>query len=244
MELLASVNHLVGQLPGQCLQHRNLAYAVALLAGKPAAVIQKLARGVGLRFEHRQALADHLLVEQHTAESLALFDVLDGELERGQRIAHRHRRRRDAFTLEILHHRIKSGVLFSQKILCRHSAVFEYQLSRVRTHPAGFIERAPHAKTRGAFLDNKHGNAARALGIRVGTRRDEIQIRVNAVGDEHLGAVQHPVSAITPRAGAHAGHIRAGIRFGHRHRCDALATNDPGQIFFQLCLRSGIHQMR
>ena len=243
MKLLAGINHFVGQLSGQRLQHRDFPHALPILGGQPAAVIKELPRRVSFRFKHCQALAYHLLVEQHAAESLAVFDIFDGESQRGQRIADGHRGGCDTLALEILHDRIESGVLFAQQISRGHAAVFEDQFRGVGTQPAGLVQRAANAKTRRAFFDDEHGDAAGTLRSRIGFRRHKVQIGLHAIGDEHLGAVQYPIGAVDSGASADAGDVGSRIGLGHRHRGNAFSTNDRRQIFFQLCAGPGIHQV-
>ena len=55
------------------------------------------------------------------------------------------------------------------------------------------------------------------------------EVGVDAVGDEGLGAVDHVVPVLAPRAGRDAGQVRAGPGLGHRDRRDQLAGGDPRQ---------------
>jgi hypothetical protein len=52
-------------------------------------------------------------------------------------------------------------------------------------------------------------------------RGDEDEIGMDAVGDEHLRAVEHIIIAIAPREGADRGDVGAGIGFGDGDRGDA-----------------------
>ena len=77
--------------------------------------------------------------------------------------------------------------------------------------------------------------------VDAGGDEDDKEIGVAAAGDEVLGAVQHPVAAVAPRRGAHAAHIRSGVRFGHGQRVHLLAANGRRQIAFHLIALAG-HQ--
>ena len=62
VELHAGVHHLVDQFAAIGLHHRDLARAVDALRIEPGRVIDELPAGLDLRGEHREALADGLLV--------------------------------------------------------------------------------------------------------------------------------------------------------------------------------------
>jgi hypothetical protein len=64
---------------------------------------------------------------------------------------------------------------------------------------------------------------------RVGLRRKDHQVGVDAVGYERLGAVHHVVLSVSPGARGHRRQVRADARLGHRQRRDQLARGDPRQ---------------
>jgi hypothetical protein len=159
-------------------------------------------------------------------------------------MADRHRRQGDALGLEILHHGVEAGIFFPEQVRSRHTAVFEHQFRGVRAQPARFFQCAPYPETREAFLDNEHGNAARSLGFGVGARRDEVDIRMHSIGDEHLGAVQHPAVAVPAGARADCRNVGSRVRLGDRDRGNALSTDDRGKVFVELRPGSGVDQVR
>src|SRR3546814_2371911 len=55
----------------------------------------------------------------------------------------------------------------------RHRAILEHQLGGVGAAPAHLVEGAADAETGHAFLQDEHGNALAALGLRVGAGRSE-----------------------------------------------------------------------
>ena len=79
---------------------------------------------------------------------------------------------------------------------------------------------------------------------RAGFCGDEIQIRMNAVGNEHFGAIEQPVVAIPFCRGAHARHVRAGTGFGNAHRRDDVAGDHSRQITRLLRRRARVVQVR
>lgn len=66
------------------------------------------------------------------------------------------------------------------------------------------------------------------LGIGLGV--DHQGVGVGAVGDPHLGAVEHVAVALLVGAQLHADHVGAGARLAHRQRADVLAGNQLGQV--------------
>jgi hypothetical protein len=67
---------------------------------------------------------------------------------------------------------------------------------------------------------------------------------MHAVGNEHLGAVEHIVITITLGGGAHALQVRASIGFGHGDSCDLAARNEVGHVFVDLCFCASMEEMR
>ena len=67
---------------------------------------------------------------------------------------------------------------------------------------------------------------------------------MNAVGDEHLGAVQHIVVAIAHRAGADAGDVGTGAGLGDTDRGDGLSRHHARQVLLELAPGAEAHEMR
>ena len=63
---------------------------------------------------------------------------------------------------------------------------------------------------------------------------------MHAVGDEHLGAVEHVGVAVAARGGADALHVGAGVRLGHGDRDDLPARDDVRHVARLLRRRAGI----
>ena len=154
---------------------------------------------------------------------------------------HRHGAQRNALGLKVLHHRVKALVLLAQQVAGRDAHIVKNQLGRVRRQPAGFLERAADCEARRAFFNNEDRHVTPA---RTSLGRHKVQIGMHAVGDEHLGAVDHPFVAFTPRVGADAGHVRAGARLADADRRDQLARSHTRQVTGFLCGRTRMVQVR
>ena len=63
----------------------------------------------------------------------------------------------------------------------------------------------------------------------VGLRPDHGDVGDRAVGDPHLGAVEHPVVAVALGPGPHPGRVGAEIRLGQPEAADRLAGGHPRQ---------------
>ncbi len=67
---------------------------------------------------------------------------------------------------------------------------------------------------------------------------------MHAVGDEHLGAVEHVSTLHATRGGAHGGKIGAGVGLGHGDGRDDLARADPRHPPFVLGLVARMPEVR
>ena len=89
----------------------------------------------------------------------------------------------------------------------RHQAILEHQFGGVGRAPAVLVERAADTEARRSLLDEEHGDRLATAGQVAGLRGDAIEIGMNAVGDKHLGAVQHIAGIGLARGGADAFHV-------------------------------------
>ena len=79
------------------------------------------------------------------------------------------------------------------------------------------------------FSMMKARDAARAR-VRVGLGVDDERLGDRAVGDPHLGAVQHVAVALLLGPRAHGDDVGAGARLGHGERADMLAGDQLRQV--------------
>jgi hypothetical protein len=116
-------------------------------------------------------------------------------------------------------------------------AVLEHQLAGVRAAHAELVELLRDRETLETLFDQEGGHAARA-GFQIGLGIDHQRVGVGAVGDPHLGAVEHPVVALEVGAQLHRDDVGAGVRLGHRQRADMLAGDQLRQVFRLLFRRA------
>ena len=105
------------------------------------------------------------------------------------------------------------------------------------------VELARDFESRRAFLDQIHRDALRGLAARIALGGDAIEIAIDAVGDEGLGAVEHNVVAIMPRRGADGFHIGARARLGDADGDNFFAGDDVRHVFVFLRLRSAVEDV-
>src|SRR6185312_8066165 len=105
------------------------------------------------------------------------------------------------------------------------------------------VQLAAPAEAVHAALHHQQADAVRAR-PRVGPRAHDHQVGLDAVGDERLGAVEHPVIAVADRRGAYALQVAARARLGHRDRADALPRRHRRQPAGLLLLGAQVHDVR
>ena len=113
---------------------------------------------------------------------------------------------------------------------------------RVRGAPAVLVERAADPEAPRSLLDEEHRDALGRFGV-IGLRRNDVEIGMNAVGDEDLGPIQTPVSPDARRRRADALYVRTGIRLRHGDGRDDFARDDARHPLRFLGLAPGIEQV-
>src|SRR5579871_243207 len=91
MELQAVIHHGVDEVAAIGLGHRHFAGDVVALRIAPGGSVDELPSGFDLGRTHGDALANGLLLPQRRAERLPRLEIVDGQIERSLRLAHRHR---------------------------------------------------------------------------------------------------------------------------------------------------------
>ncbi len=80
----------------------------------------------------------------------------------------------------------------------------------------------------------------------VGAGPDDGDVGDRAVGDPHLGAVEHPVAPVPPGVRAHGARVGAGVRLGQPEAADEPAGGHAGQplllLFLRAVLPDGVHR--
>ena len=134
-----------------------------------------------------------------------------------------------ARVVQAAHQHLDAAVDLAQHVFLGDLAVLEYQLAGVAAAHAQLVQLLRHRETLETLFHQEGGDAAlMRLGIGLGV--DHQGVGVGAVGDPHLGAVEHVAVALLVGAQLHADHVGAGARLAHRQRADVLAGNQLGQV--------------
>jgi hypothetical protein len=129
---------------------------------------------------------------------------------------------------QVRHQVEEAAVLDPAQVLGRDADVVEEQLGGVLSRQPDLLHVAPPREARHVTLDDEQADALRpAAGS--GLDDDDDQVGVDAVGDERLGAVEHPAVAVLARGGLDPLQVAAGARLGSRDGGDQLTAAEPGQ---------------
>ena len=220
MQLHRVVGDPVRDLGGQELGHRDLPHA--LLAGgvEPRGVVDELPGRFEVGRELGDAMAQHLARGQRLAERLPLAQVRDGVLERLGGARERQHRRHRPLALEPGRELLEAAALDAQQALSGDGVAVEGELGGVGGAHAHLVERAAHLESGKPALDQEHREpVVAALGrSRPRAGRDEVEVAVDAVGDEDLAAREHVVIATPLGSRGQRSHVRPGARLGDGER--------------------------
>ena len=133
---------------------------------------------------------------------------------------------------------MKPSPCVAEQVLGGNAAVLEHQLDGVGGAHAELVFLLAGAEPRRALLDDERRDAP--LGLRlVGHRHDHGDVAGGAVGDELLGAVEHPVIAIAHRGRAGAAGVGSGAVLRQAPAADLLALGERDEEPLLLLLRAG-----
>ena len=234
------VDDLPGHFGGVDLDHRHFVARFLAAVDLPGGVVghqpagMDLGGGVGdpplhgLAFGQRQPEGDALggVFDHHVQCPLRHPGAPGGHLHATGGKPLLHRREAIAFT--------------PQQLGCRNAAILERQFIGVGAAEHG--NTTQHVEPGRALVQQKGGDpAARALGL-VGHGHQDGEVGVAHPADPDLAAVDHPVVAVTHRAGHHAGRIapRAGLR--DRDGGGEFAARIGFQVLRLLLLVAGVHE--
>src|SRR5476649_564607 len=117
--------------------------------------------------------------------------------------------------------------------MVRNPAVLEFELGGI-VRGTQRVNDPAHMETRGVRIDDEAGDAATAL-AGIGARKDDAVLRPVGIGDEDLGAVQHPAIVLALGLGLdRARRIAAARRLGEAEERLFLAAQ--GRIEVALLL--------
>ena len=142
-----------------------------------------------------------------------------------------------ALVIQAAHQHLHAAVVLTKDVLDRHLDVVEHQLTGVRAAHAQLVQLGATGETSPIALDDKGGDAVGAK-LRFGLGVNDVNVRVWAVSDPHLAAIEHEVIAPAIGPQLHADHIGTGVRLTHRQRPDMLTADQLGQVFRLLLRRT------
>ena len=176
-----------------------------------------------------------LELAQRLAELLAGLYVIDSDLERAFRKAEGLCGNADTAAVQRIHGDLVAFAGFAQEVLFRDTAVGKDEfIGRAAADTHFLFLRAEGEAGRALFHDE--GRDALAAERFVGHGEDDIGIGIVAVGDEHLGAVQHVFIAVKNGLGLLARSIRAGAGFGQAERAELITLGKRDEVFLLLLL--------
>eukprot|EP00754_Rhynchopus_humris_P010369 Rhum_TRINITY_DN14147_c4_g1::Rhum_TRINITY_DN14147_c4_g1_i1::g.71671::m.71671 len=173
--------------------------------------------GLRLREALRHVLLDLPEVADRLAERPALLRVVEHDLDAALGDADGHGRKRQPLQLQVAHHAQHAASFLAEAVRDGHLAVREEELAHRRPTHAALVDLAAVAEALHAPLHEESRHLALYLGV------DDVHVRVRAVRDPRLAAVQHVVVALALRGRLHAEHVSARRRLAHAHGADHLA---------------------
>src|SRR5258708_35672463 len=116
----------------------------------------------------------------------------------------------------------------------RYQTILEEELRRSGRAPAVLVEGTADAESRRSFVDEKHRRRFAPAADFARLRSNAIEIGMDTIGDEHLGAVENIAGFGFARRGACALYVRARVRLGYpdtAHHLTRVAPRHPSRIF-------------
>ncbi len=242
MELQAPVDDLDLVLGGPPLGHGGFLHGELARVELLDVLVHHDADGRGLRGALGEHEAGVLELADGLAECLAVLAVLHGHLDRALDGGGRDHRDGQPLLRKVLHEVDEAHPLLAQQIRRRHPHVGEAEFGRVLGLHADLVEIAATLEAGHVTLDAEQAEALGAL-LGIGAGHDEDQVGVDAVGDERLRAVEHPVVTVADGAGLDALQVAAGAGLGHRDGGDELAGAEAGQPALLLLLVGELDQV-
>src|SRR5699024_4696391 len=174
-----------------------------------------------------------LELRDRTAKLLSFLYISDGLLQRALSNAQSLRCDADSAAVQRRHSDAEALAFLSQEVLLRNDAVLEDQLCGGRTADTHLLLLGADAEAREVLLYDERGDALRALAL-IGHREDDVDIRLAAVRDENLAAVEDIMVALQNSLGLLAGSIRACAGLGQAKRTQHFSGSQRTQILFFL----------
>ena len=135
------------------------------------------------------------MLDQRLTECVAFLCVGHTLVKQADRHAEHLSPHHVTLIIEIIHNGVKALMLFAHQMVGRNAAIFKVKRCRVGRPPTHFaFDRRP-GKTGRIGIDKKERNASHTFTTCAGAN-DKIGC-LNATGNEHFLAVQHPFISIT-----------------------------------------------
>ena len=221
-----------GRLAGDQLGDRRLLLERLTGQHQRRGVVVGGAGGVGAGFHPRDGERDGLVPADRLTECLAFPRVLDALVDASLRGAGGQRGDRDAALVEDAQEVGVAAAAFTEQILFRHPHVVEAQRMGIRGVPADLVVGGFRGESRRRHRDQDRGDLFLTIAL-AGHGRDGDQLGdVGAgVGDELLGAVDHPLAVVELRGGLGRAGVGAAPRFGETERAQSTTTGQLRQPF-------------
>ncbi|MNK88864.1 hypothetical protein D3C87_1088480 [compost metagenome] len=143
---------------------------------------------------------------------------------------------------QLFHQVHEAFVFFTEQVAHRHAYVVEEQLGGVGSVLADLLQLAATTETLAIALDHDQA-AALGASARVGLAHHHDHVAGQAVADEGLATVDHPLVTVAHGGGANGLEVGAGARFGHGHRQHGFAGADFRQPFLLLLFGAQAHDV-
>src|SRR5258708_23929637 len=118
----------------------------------------------------------------------------------------------------------------------RYQTILEEELRCIGRAPTVLVECTADAESRRSFFDEKHRHRFAPAADFARLRSNAIEIGMDTIGDEHLGAVENIAGFGFARRGADALYVRARVRLGYRDSAEHLPAlvlpHPPGFFAF------------
>ena len=167
-------------------------------------------------------------------ELAPLLRVVERRFVGALRQADRQRGDPDAAAVEHLQRVDEALPFLAEQLVGRHAAVVEDDFARVAGAHAELVLFLAGRHARRPVFDDEGRDAAMSLRP-VGHGDDDHHAADPAVGDERLGAVDHPRLALARGRRPHAGGVAAGAGFGEPPRAPHLAADEPRAETWLFC---------
>src|SRR5271166_6435807 len=224
------------------LRHRGFKGGFHSCVFHCSSAMRKQAGGVDLGRQIGELERNRLKLAYRLAELLALLGVLERRFVRALRHAEPKRGDGDAPAIEYAHGIHEAFTFVPQQVFGGNLTVLKDQLRGIAGAQAQLLLLLASAKSVGSLL---HHESRQSVGVRrlVGYRDDHRYIRIVAIGDKGLRAIQHPLVAFADSAATRAACVGARTGLSQSPGAEELTGRELGNVSPLLLLISGNENM-